>query len=124
MGRQRTAPGPILVCRVVAGRLIDVLAQPDGPTPFVEGVEDIGLAEVDFHRPPAGTLPSVTLEAAVDSAERHVERHALSLPACDEIERRPYHADEVTIILPTQVGFDTPAVVSGFVARQFAAHAG
>ena len=124
MGRQRTAPGPILVCRVIAGRLFNVLAQPDGSTPFVEGVEDIGFAEVDFHRPPPGALPGLALEAAVDPAERHVERHALSLPARDEIERRPDHADEVTVILPTQVGLDTPAVVSGFVARQFAAHAG
>ena len=39
----------IRIRRIVAGRLIHVLAQPDGSTPFVEGVEDLGNAVIELN---------------------------------------------------------------------------
>ena len=58
-----------------------------------------------------GPLPVVALEIAIDAAEGDLQRHALRGPARDEIERRPDHANQVAVVLLTQVGFDLAAVI-------------
>lgn len=85
--------------------------KPDGPAPLVERVEHIGFAEVDLQGTPTSTLAMISLEAAIDSAERDSEGNALVSPARNQIERRPDYANQVTVILPAQVGFNVPAVV-------------
>jgi hypothetical protein len=87
--------------------------KPDGPAPLVERVEHIGFAEIDLQRTTTGTLAMISFETAIDSAERDSEGNALGSPAGNQIERRPDHANQVTVILPAQVGFDVPAVVRG-----------
>ena len=43
--------------------------EPGRPPPFVEHVEDVGVAEIDPHRTPPRTLRVVALEIAIDARE-------------------------------------------------------
>ena len=60
---------------------IDELRHADRAPPVVEQLEDVGLAELDAHRPAPRSLRVVALAVAIDAAEGDRERHALRRPA-------------------------------------------
>src|SRR5262249_31133340 len=70
-----------------------------GAAPFVEDVENVGVAEVDLHGPPARALSIVALEAAIDALERDLERDAARGPSGHELERRSDDANQVAVVL-------------------------
>ena len=88
--------------------------QSKGPSPFVEGVEHVGLAEIDLDRAAARSLSIIALEVAVDAGERHLQRDALCGPSRDDLERGPNHSDQVAIVFPAEERLDLAAVVYGF----------
>src|SRR5262249_5025078 len=86
--------------------------EPDRASPLVEDVEDVGLAEIDFDRPPPRSFPVVPLEVAIDASEGDLQRHTLLRPRRDAIERRPGDANQMTVVLSTEIGLYLPAEVS------------
>jgi hypothetical protein len=80
--------------------------QPNRPPPLVEDVEDIRFAEVDFDGTAPRALPVVPLEVAIDPLARHLERHALRGPSSHQIERWSGDADQMSVVLPTEIGFN------------------
>src|SRR5207247_6468326 len=96
------------------GRLLTVdcrLRNPCRPSPFVEHVEHVRLAEIDLHRPPPRTLRVVALEVPIDPFERDLERHTLRRPAGDQIERRTRDANQMPVVLPAEIGFNFPTKI-------------
>ena len=79
--------------------------------PLVEYVEDVGVAEIDLHRPAARAFAVVALEVAVDAREGDLDRDRLRRPAGHDLERWSDDPDQVAVVLSRQVGFDLPAVL-------------
>src|SRR5205085_11680804 len=94
--------------------LIDELRDTHRPPPVVEPVEDVRLAELDAHRAAARPLRVVTLAVAIDAAVDDGERDSLRRPTRHLDEHRTGNPDQVTFVLPSQVGFDFPAVLGYF----------
>src|SRR5512145_1733532 len=80
-------------------------------TPFIEDIQDVGLAELDAHRAPTRPLRVVPIEIAIDAPHRDGQRHALRRPATHLFERRPDDANEVTVVLAAEIGLDLATVV-------------
>lgn len=102
MSRERRAPRP--------GRS---LRDADGATPVVERVEDVVLTKLDPNGPPAWPLPVVTLEIPIDTRERHFQRNPFARPTGHLLERRTDDSDQMTVVLPTEVGLYFAAIVFG-----------
>src|SRR5262245_36160147 len=79
--------------------------------PLVEDIEDVRLAEVNLHRPPPRTRPVVALEVTIDPLERDLDRDAARRPGRHHLEGRSDDADQVPVVLPTEVGLDLAAVI-------------
>jgi len=88
--------------------------QTQRPAPLVEYIQHVRFTEIDPYRPPARTLAVIALEVPIDAAERHLERHSFRGPAGDKLEGRSDNADQVSVVLPAQVGFDLPAVIRDY----------
>ena len=81
------------------------------PSPFVEDVENVRLAEVDLHRTAPRPFAIVALEAAIDAGARDFERHSSRRPAGDEIERRTGDTNEMPVVLAAEVSFNLPTEI-------------
>src|SRR5678815_1366788 len=82
----------------------------DRPSPFVEHVEDVGLAKLNLHRAPAWSLGVVALEIAIDPTLCDLDRNAARRPSAHLLERWSHDADQVSVVLSTEIGFKLPAV--------------
>src|SRR6185295_13428316 len=87
---------------------------PNGSPPLLQDVEDVRFAEVDLHRTAARPFAVIAFEAAVDPLIRDFKRDALLCPARDDLEGRTGHADEMTVVLLAEIGFDVVAEVYWF----------
>src|SRR5262249_53290804 len=76
------------------------------PTPFVEGIEDVGIAEINPHGPASRPFAVVAFEVPIDARVRHLEWNPLGGPRGDQIEGRPRHSDQVSVVLLTEVSFN------------------
>ena len=108
--RQRRSAPPwrdVLVARCLQLHARDA----DGAAPVVERIAHVGVTELDAHRTAARAFAIVPLEVAIDAGEGHLERNALARPAGHLLERRADDADQVAVVLATEVRFDLAAVV-------------
>src|SRR5262245_38365040 len=78
--------------------------------PPIERIEDIGLAELDANRSASRTLAIVALEVPIDSGIGNLQRHPLLCPTRHLLEGRTDDADQVPVILATEIGFDVATV--------------
>ena len=96
------------VTRVTPGPLEK---NPDGASPFVEGIQHVGFAEIDPNRPSAWPLRIVAIEVAVDAVPDDLGRNATLRPTTHQLESRPDDPNQVAVILPAEVGFDVTAIL-------------
>src|SRR5262249_38981874 len=76
-----------------------------------EGVEDVGLAELDRNRTPSPSRPRVVpVEIAIDAAIHDLERHPTAGPVTDLLEDGTRNPNQVTVVLSTEVRLDLPAI--------------
>ena len=88
--------------------------QADRAAPLVERVEDVGLAEFDAHRParadPCGSSARSSDRCRDTRPSTECRRAAQRETSSND---GPDDADQVSVVLPTEVGFDFAAVVVG-----------
>ena len=114
MGRQRLMPprpvfggvGPAAADRSDAG----LVGDPDRAPPFVEGIQNVRLAEFDPHRTATWSFGVVAFEVSIDSVTRNLQRHSPAGPPEDLLERGTDDANQMAIVLTTEVGLDCAAV--------------
>src|SRR4030095_6511881 len=87
----------------------------DGPPPFVERIENVGLAELDPDWPAARPVRVVPLEVPVDTLICDLDGHSPAGPSQHLLERWTDDPNQVAIVLPAQIRFDRPAVLIGGV---------
>ncbi len=106
--RSSAASGSVPVSRRPGGSR---LRDPDRPAPLVEGVEHVGLAELDPHRPATRTLRVVALEVAIDPVAGDLERHSPRGPSEHLLEGGTDDPNQVAVVLAAQIRFDGAAVL-------------
>src|SRR6185503_5357009 len=105
--------------RLTRATRLTCLRHADGSSPLVEHVEHVGLAELDAHGPPPRPLRVVALEVAIDPAHGELQRDAALRPAADLLERGADDANQVAVVLATEVVLDPPAVFDRLVVLGF-----
>src|SRR5688572_5005325 len=89
----------------------------DRTPPVVERIQHIRLAELDPHRTASRSLRLVPLAAAIDAAERNLERDPAFSPRAHLFESRPDDPDQMALVLAAEVGLDLAAVRGRVVRR-------
>ncbi len=84
--------------------------QPDGATPIVEELQDVGFAELDPHGTALRALCIVALAVPIDTAERHRQRHAHRRPPAHLIEHRTGDPNQMSFVFLAEIALELPAV--------------
>src|SRR5688572_5084067 len=79
--------------------------------PLVEDVHHIRFAELNPDWPSSRTFRVIPVEVPVDAAHGDIQWHAFDRPAAHLLERGSDDANQVTVVLATEVGLDVPAVI-------------
>src|SRR5258705_3218092 len=83
--------------------------------PLVEHVEDIGLAELDRHGPPAPLLRLAALDTPIDAMHHDLQRNATPEPPLDQVEPWSKNLNQTPFVLATQISFYLSAVLPQFL---------
>src|SRR5688572_21045323 len=94
VGVQRPAPLAMFHLTGDRGRATDA----DGTPPVVERIQHIRLAELDPHWTASRSLRLVPLAAAIDAAERNLERDPAFSPRAHLFESRPDDPDQMPLV--------------------------